>query len=56
MTEITTRPVPQAPPSPPPRPPARKRGLLDHSLVQLTLVVWPLLPELREEPNNLDVG
>ncbi|HEY9425579.1 MAG TPA: ABC transporter permease [Gemmatimonadaceae bacterium] len=38
MTEITTRPVPQAPPSPPPRPPARKRGLLDHSLVQLTLV------------------
>jgi ABC-type multidrug transport system permease subunit len=38
MTELTTRPVPQAPPSPPPRPPARKRGLLDHSLVQLTLV------------------
>ena len=38
MSEITTRPVPQAPPSPSPHPPARKRGLLDHSLVQLTLV------------------
>ena len=38
MTEITTRPFPQAPPSTPPRAPARKRGLLDHSLVQLTLV------------------
>jgi ABC-type multidrug transport system permease subunit len=38
MTELTTRPVPQAPLAQPPRPPSRKRGLLDHSLVQLTLV------------------
>jgi ABC-type multidrug transport system permease subunit len=38
MTELTTRSVPETPPSPPPRPPASKRGLLDHSLAQLTLV------------------